>query len=169
MVGEGHALGTTARTHGHRKKDGFPRRPVGPSRNDKGSGLSLRGAKRRGNPHPPSPRLPCVKGAVSRRLTEGLSGVAGHFGDDLCSDSYPPLATAPQTLRCAPLARVVVETFDSRVGGGLRPAPQGKASFPANSRWFPNTPHRVRDGPTNPGKPPGCRSVPTTFRNHLQK
>ena len=86
----------------HRKKDGFPRRPVGPPRNDKGSGLSLRGAKRRGNPHPPSPRLPCVKGAVSRRLTEGLSGVAVHFGDDLCSDSHPSLTPAgANTPRCA--------------------------------------------------------------------
>ena len=47
----------------HRKKDGFPRRPVGPPRNDKESGLSLRRAKRRGDPHPPSPRLPCAKGA----------------------------------------------------------------------------------------------------------
>ena len=52
-------------------------------------------------------------------------------------------ATAPQTLRCAPLARVVAETFDSRVGGGLRPAPQGKASFCTNTRWFGTLPHRV--------------------------
>ena len=78
-----------ARTPVHRKKDGFPRRPVGPPRNDKGSGLSLRGAKRRGNPHPPSPRLPCAKGAVSRRLTEGLSGVDGHLEGDFCSVSRP--------------------------------------------------------------------------------
>ncbi len=34
-------------------------------------------------------RLPCVKGAGSRRLTEGLSGVDGLFGDDLCRDSHP--------------------------------------------------------------------------------
>ena len=40
-------------------------------------------------------------------MTEGLSGVAGYFGDDLCSDSRPSLATAAHTLRCAPLARVV--------------------------------------------------------------
>ena len=33
-------------------------------------------------------------GAVSRRLTEGLSGVAGPFGDDFCSDSHPFLAPA---------------------------------------------------------------------------
>ena len=45
------------------KKDGFPRRPVGPPRNDKGLGLSLRGAKRRGNPRPRPQRLPCAKGA----------------------------------------------------------------------------------------------------------
>ena len=87
----------------HRKKDGFPRRPVGPPRNDKESGLSLRRAKRRGDPHPPSPRLPCAKGAVSRRLTEGLSGVDGSFWGDPCSDSHSFLATAP-------LARVVDET-----------------------------------------------------------
>ena len=43
---------------------------------------------------PPSLRLPCVKGAVSRRLTEGLSGVDGYFGDGLCRDSHPSLATA---------------------------------------------------------------------------
>ena len=36
------------------QKSGFPRRPSGPPRNDKGFGLSLRGAKRRGNPHPSS-------------------------------------------------------------------------------------------------------------------
>ena len=57
------------------------------------------------------PRLPCAKGAVSRRLTEGLSGVDGPFGDDLCRNSHPSLATAPQTLRSAPLARVVDATF----------------------------------------------------------
>ena len=95
----------------HRKKDGFPRRPVGPPRNDKGSGLSLRGAKRRGNPHPPSPKAPLCKGSWHGfAVTEGLSEVAGHFGDALCSDFHPFLATAAQTLRCAPLARVVDET-----------------------------------------------------------
>ena len=58
---------SAARTPVHRKKDGFPRRPVGPPRNDKGLGLSLRGAKRRGNPHPPSQRRPCGKGDVCER------------------------------------------------------------------------------------------------------
>ena len=58
-----------------------PRRPEPPSivkrtdshvqcahwpRNDR-KRLSLRGAKRRGNPHPPSPRLPCGKGDVCER------------------------------------------------------------------------------------------------------
>ena len=74
----------------HRKKDGFPRRPVGPPRNDKGSGLSLRGAKRRGNPHPPSSKAPLCKGSwYGVAVTEGLSGVDRHFGDDLCRDSHP--------------------------------------------------------------------------------
>ena len=41
------------------------------------------------------------------RLAEGLSEVAGHFGDDLCSNFHPSLATAAQTLRSALLARVV--------------------------------------------------------------
>ena len=92
-------------------------------------------------------RIPRPQGSLVQRelsrpkaVTEGLPEADGPFGDDLYSDFYPSLATASQTLRCAPLARVVAETFDSRVGGGLRPAPQGKASFPANSRWFPNTP-----------------------------
>ena len=34
-------------------------------------------------------RLPCVKGAVSRRLTEGLSEVDGPFGGALCRDPRP--------------------------------------------------------------------------------
>ena len=34
-------------------------------------------------------RLPCAKGTVSRRLTEGLSGVAGPFWGNPCSDSHP--------------------------------------------------------------------------------
>ena len=38
-------------------------------------------------------RLPCAKGAVSRRLTEGLSCVDGPFGGDLCRDSHPFLRT----------------------------------------------------------------------------
>ena len=68
----------------------------------------MRGAKRRGNPHPPSPKAPLCKGSCHGfAVTEGLPGVAGYFGDDLCSDSRPSLATAAHTLRCAPLARVV--------------------------------------------------------------
>ena len=42
------------------------------------------GADDPGGPNPRLPRLPCVKGAVARRATEGLSGVAGPFGGDLC-------------------------------------------------------------------------------------
>ena len=68
----------------------------------------MRGAKRRGDPHPPSPNAPLCKGSCHGfAVTEGLPGVAGYFGDDLCSDSRPSLATAAHTLRCAPLARVV--------------------------------------------------------------
>ena len=51
--------------------------------------------------------------ARPKAVTEGLSGVAGHFGDDLCCDSRPFLPSAPQTLRCAPLAWVVDGTSPS--------------------------------------------------------
>ncbi len=61
-------------------------------------------------------RLPCAKGAVGQRPTEGLSGVDDPFWGDLCRNFHPSLATAPQTLRCAPLARVVDGTFPSFVG-----------------------------------------------------
>ena len=45
-------------------------------------------------------RLPCVKGAVSRRLTEGLSEVDGPFGGALCRDPRPFLP--PKKERPAP-------------------------------------------------------------------
>ena len=48
-----------------------------------------------GNPHPPSPKAPLCKGSWhGAAVTEGLSGVAGPFGDDFCSDSHPFLAPA---------------------------------------------------------------------------
>ena len=42
-------------------------------------------------------RLPCVKGAVSRRLTEGLSEVDGPFGGALCRDPHPFLPPKKQS------------------------------------------------------------------------
>ena len=47
------------------------------------------------------------------------------------------------------------------VGGGLRPAPPGKASFRTNSRWFPNaSPTPCRGGPMCPPAP-SSRDPPT--------
>ena len=41
----------------------------------------------------PVPKAPLCKGSCHGfAVTEGLPGVAGYFGDDLCSDSYPFLA-----------------------------------------------------------------------------
>ena len=71
----------------HRKKDGFPRRPVGPPRNDQDCHCEERSDAAIRIPRPL--RLPCAKGTVSRRLTEGLSGVAGPFWGNPCSDSHP--------------------------------------------------------------------------------
>ena len=76
-----------ARTPVHRKKDGFPRRPVGPPRNDQDCHCEERSDAAIRIPRPL--RLPCAKGTVSRRLTEGLSGVAGPFWGNPCSDSHP--------------------------------------------------------------------------------
>ena len=57
---------------------------------------------------PPQGKAPLCKGSWhGAAVTEGLSGVAGHFGDDLCSALYPFLPSAPQTLRCAPLPRAI--------------------------------------------------------------
>ena len=97
----------------HRKKDGFPRRSA--PRNDR-KPLSLRGGPtgRRGNPHPPSPKAPLCKGSCHGfAVTEGLSDVDAPFGDDSCFNLYPFLPSAPQTLRCAPLARVVADASPS--------------------------------------------------------
>ena len=129
-------------------------------------------------------------------VTEGLPGVAGYFGDDLCSDSRPSLATAAHTLRCAPLARVVdAASLSPRkgrcphrpvakhhlwrfrragcdytppscsappVGGGLRPAPLGKASV---LRQFPLVPEHhpisCRGGPMCPPGHAFLRDLPT--------
>ena len=61
---------------------------------------------------PPQGKAPLRKGSWhGAAVTEGLPGVDGPFGDNLCSDSHPFLAPAPQTLRCAPLAWVVRNTF----------------------------------------------------------
>ena len=63
-------------------------------------------------------RIPRPQGSLVQRelsrpkaVTEGLPEADGPFGDDLYSDFYPSLATASQTLRCAPLARVVDRAF----------------------------------------------------------
>ena len=43
----------------------------------------------------PRPEAPLCKGSCHGfAVTEGLPGVAGYFGDDLCSDSRPSLAHA---------------------------------------------------------------------------
>ena len=145
----------------HRKKDGFLRRPVGPPRNDKGSGLSLRGAKRRGNPHPPSPRLPCAKGAVGQRPTEGLSEVDGPFGDDLCLDSHLFFPSAPQTLRCAPLAWVVAGTSTSlRRGGPMCPPVDGSRKEPCPGRHIGRPLQGRWKPPSTPGRTGGDRAPP---------
>ena len=52
----------------------------------------------------PRPEAPLCKGSCHGfAVTEGLSEVDSPFGGDLCSDFHPSLATAAQTLRCAPL------------------------------------------------------------------
>ena len=57
---------------------------------------------------PPQGKAPLCKGSCRGfAATEGLPEVAGHFGNDLCCDPHPFLLSAPQTLRCAPLARVI--------------------------------------------------------------
>ena len=78
---------------------------------------------------PPFLRLPCVKGAVARRATEGLSDVAGPFGDDLCSDLHPSLATAGAN---APLCTAGLLPVSCRGRAPSRPA--GKGIVP---RQFP--------------------------------
>ena len=53
------------------------------------------------------------------------------------------------------------ERLRSSVGGGLRPAPQRKVPFRANSRWFPNaSPTPCRGGPMCPPAP-SSRDPPT--------
>ena len=57
-----------------------------------------------GLPRPPQGKAPLCKGSCHGfAVTEGLSEVDSPFGGDLCSDFHPSLATAAQTLRCAPL------------------------------------------------------------------
>ena len=78
------------------------------------------------------PRLPCAKGAVSRRLTEGLSGVDGPFGDDLCRNSNPSLAT---TAANAPLCAT---TQGNRGGSPQSPVGHDDPGVP-----FPRPPRGV--------------------------
>ena len=84
---------------------------------------------RRGNPHPPSPKAPLCKGSCHGfAVTEGLSDVDAPFGDDSCFNLYPFLPSAPQTLRCAPLARAVAAALRNHPRGTSPPAcrpPQG--------------------------------------------
>ena len=90
---------------------------------------------------PPQGKAPLCKGSCRGfAATEGLPEVAGHFGNDLCCDPHPFLLSAPQTLRCAPLARVIdgasppfrrgrcphrpaAAHHDRPVGAGLCPRP----------------------------------------------
>ena len=88
-------------------------------------------------------RLPCVKGAVSHRLTEGLSGVDGPFG--VIPAPIPAHSSHPRR-RCSAVRRwpgwllkltllpvgadarigpLLRTTSVAPVGGGLRPAPLG--------------------------------------------
>ena len=56
----------------------------------------------------PVPKAPLCKGSChGAAVTEGLPEVDDPFGGNLRSDSHPSLATAPQTLHCAPLARAI--------------------------------------------------------------
>ena len=125
------------------------------------------------------PRLPCAKGAVSRRLTEGLSGVDGPFGDDLCRNPRPFLPSAPQTLALrrwpgwsmqlsllfvgadAHIGPSLGTTGDAPVGRGDHTPPPGcsprrgrhrSAPIPVGSQTLP-TPHRG-----GPMCPPGHSS-----------
>ena len=73
-------------------------RPVGPPRNDKGLGLSLRGAKRRGNPHPRP------KGSLVQRELSPV-GADAHIGPLLGTTSAAPVGRGDHTPPCWPVDR----------------------------------------------------------------
>ena len=111
-------------------------------------------------------KAPLCKGSWhGAAVTEGLSEVAGHFGDDLCRDSNPFLPSAAQTLRCAPLAWVVAGTSPSLCRGGPVCPPVGGCregacpgrhiGRPLPGRWKP---------PSTPGRTGGDGAPP--LREH---
>ena len=186
LAGGSHALGTSARCWDfgrpsvgaddlggpspvHRKKDGFPRRSA--PRNDR-KRLSLRGGPQgqHGNPHPPSPKAPLCKGSWhGAAVTEGLPEVDDPFWGNLRSDSHPSLATAPQTLRCAPLAWVVTGTSPSpRRGGPVCPPVNGSRNRTYSGRHIGRPLRILLQPPSPPGDNGRGRSpAPTRDRGFL--
>ena len=112
-------------------------------------GIPSVGADDPGGPTPRPPRLPCVKGAVARRATEGLSGVDGPFGGDLC------LALLSARALFHTNSRWFLNTSPPRRGGpmcpprdtSVRDPPTGRhIGRPLPGRWKPPSPLKQRAG-----------------------